>query len=401
MAIPQTYENPEGLATSTLKKRGRDAPGRDDGQPLRGRGPAGVHRGAVRRRSDSPRTVGTGPAAARTTPSSATVRIQHAVDRRRSDGFGRILAEPAPLGEAGRTRSNRCSRCTSSRGSPSAGCSCKAPGEVRRTRDTAGSSRRSTPRPSTESRRAGCRRCRSSLFTFSFNQGATAPLVTPPACGDYTVHGRTDAVVRPGRRAAAPLIPPFPIDTQLPVPAASRRSHRRSLAGTLNNARAPTARCICASLATTANRRSQGSRRSFPPGLTGNLSGVPYARKRTSKRRGTGPGAEEEQPLVSRGPAKSGIRSPKRASAPVLVQTPGKIYLGGARTERRARSRSSAITSAKVGPFDLGTVVIHLPLDINPETAAGDDPGGSRGPDPAHHQRHRDPRARHPRVHRP
>ena len=29
-----------------------------------------------------------------------------------------------------------------------------------------------------------------------------------------------------------------------------------------------------------------------------------------------------------------------------------------------------AITAAKVGPFDLGTVVVHLPLQIDPESAA-------------------------------
>ncbi len=37
----------------------------------------------------------------------------------------------------------------------------------------------------------------------------------------------------------------------------------------------------------------------------------------------------------------------------------------------------AAITSAKVGPFDLGTVVVHLPLLLNPETAAVSIPAGA------------------------
>jgi hypothetical protein len=33
-------------------------------------------------------------------------------------------------------------------------------------------------------------------------------------------------------------------------------------------------------------------------------------------------------------------------------------------------------TSAHVGPFDLGTVLVHLPLDINPQTAVVSIPEG-------------------------
>ena len=40
------------------------------------------------------------------------------------------------------------------------------------------------------------------------------------------------------------------------------------------------------------------------------------------------------------------------------------------------RSRSWRSPRAHVGPFDLGTVVVHLPLDINPETAAVSIPAG-------------------------
>ena len=55
-----------------------------------------------------------------------------------------------------------------------------------------------------------------SLAAFSFNSGANAPLVTPPACGSYTVQAASDAAVDPAGAPLEPLIPPFAI------PAASR-----------------------------------------------------------------------------------------------------------------------------------------------------------------------------------
>ena len=51
----------------------------------------------------------------------------------------------------------------------------------------------------------------------------------------------------------------------------------------------------------------------------------------------------------------------------VLAQTPGKIYLAG--PYHGAPLSIVSITAAKVGPFDLGTVVIRFALDINPITA--------------------------------
>jgi len=51
----------------------------------------------------------------------------------------------------------------------------------------------------------------------------------------------------------------------------------------------------------------------------------------------------------------------------VLTYGPGKIYLAG--PYNGSALSIAAITAAKVGPFDLGTVVIRQALKINPETA--------------------------------
>ena len=65
----------------------------------------------------------------------------------------------------------------------------------------------------------------------------------------------------------------------------------------------------------------------------------------------------------------------RRGRRSVLAYTPGKVYLAG--PFEGAPFSIAAITSAKVGPFDLGTVVVHLPLFINPETAAVSIPAGA------------------------
>ena len=105
----------------------------------------------------------------------------------------------------------------------------------------------------------------------------------------------------------------------------------------------------------------------LPPGLTGNLSGIPFcpdadieaARSVTRRRRGNNPScpaaSEIGHTIVSAG------------VGTVLAQTPGKVYLAG--PYHGAPLSIVSITSAKVGPFDLGTVVIRFALNINPTTA--------------------------------
>ena len=50
-----------------------------------------------------------------------------------------------------------------------------------------------------------------------------------------------------------------------------------------------------------------------------------------------------------------------------MAQAPGKVYLAG--PYNGSQLSIVAITAAKVGPFDLGTVVVREALKVNPETA--------------------------------
>jgi hypothetical protein len=109
----------------------------------------------------------------------------------------------------------------------------------------------------------------------------------------------------------------------------------------------------------------------MPPGLTGNLTGIPFcpdAAIEAAKAR-TGPhgGAEELAEPSCPAQSKVGHTIVGAGVGTVLAQTPGSVYLAG--PYHGAPLSLVSITSAKVGPFDLGTVVIRFALRINPSTA--------------------------------
>jgi hypothetical protein len=105
----------------------------------------------------------------------------------------------------------------------------------------------------------------------------------------------------------------------------------------------------------------------MPPGLSGNLNNIPFcpeaaieaARARTGRQEL----AEPSCPAAS----EIGHTLVGAGVGGVLAYTPGKIYLAG--PYHGAGLSIVSVTSATVGPFDLGTVVIRFALRINPVTA--------------------------------
>ena len=100
------------------------------------------------------------------------------------------------------------------------------------------------------------------------------------------------------------------------------------------------------------------------PGLVANLTGVPFC-------------SEADIALAAGRPARRRKPNPACPAASQIGYTevgagvgdgprirPGKIYMAG--PFEGAPFSIVAITSAKVGPFDLGTVVVHLPLQHQP-----------------------------------
>jgi hypothetical protein len=211
-----------------------------------------------------------------------------------------------------------------------------------------------------------------SLFTFSFRQGATSPLVTPPTCGNYTVTATLTPWSDPEGTPLTPTIPPFPISGGAEggtCPSGGTPPFNPQVtAGTENN---DAGTYSPMDIRVTRNDGEQEITRfsaQLPPGLTANLSGVPFCPDADIERAKSMSGAQEEAESACPLASEIGHTIVGAGVGSVLAQAPGKVYMAG--PYNGAPFSIVAITSAKVGPFDLGTVVVREALEINPETAA-------------------------------
>jgi hypothetical protein len=105
----------------------------------------------------------------------------------------------------------------------------------------------------------------------------------------------------------------------------------------------------------------------LPPGMIASLKGVPYCPQASIDAAAASSGkAELAGPSC---PASSlvGTSTIATGSGPAPFRTTGKAYLAG--PYKGAPISMVFVTPAVAGPYDLGTVVVRVAIDINPETA--------------------------------
>jgi hypothetical protein len=223
-------------------------------------------------------------------------------------------------------------------------------------------------------------------FHLEFRQGQRSPLITPPACGNYTI----EAALYPWSNPTEPVhdessfqitqgpeglgcpsggLPPF---------------HPHLEAGSEN----PTAGAYSPFYTDISRKDSEQEITRFsiklPTGMLAKLKGVSEcsdAQVAAAKaREHEGGGAEEEaapscpaNSLVGHSDVGTGVGT-------VLAYAPGKLYLAG--PYHGSPISLVSITAAKVGPFDLGTVVVRFALDVNHETAEVSVDGANSDPIP-------------------
>jgi len=212
-----------------------------------------------------------------------------------------------------------------------------------------------------------------SHFHLFFRPGQRAPLVTPPACGPYTVRALMYPYSNPGspvERTSSFQITSGPEGQGCPsggVPP----FHPTLLAGSEN----PTAGAYSPFYTDITRKDSEQEITRFsiklPPGVIGKLAGVSScsdAAIASAKAREKEGGGQEELHSPSC-PANSEVGHSNVGSGVgnVLAYAPGKLYLAG--PYHGSNISIVSITAAKVGPFDLGTVVVRFALRIDPETA--------------------------------
>ena len=209
-----------------------------------------------------------------------------------------------------------------------------------------------------------------SLFVFSFRQGETSPLVTPPACGSYTVEDEMSPWANPAL-TLTDLSLPFEIDEGVgggPCPTGGVPPFApQVIAGTVNSDAGSYSPLDVRIVRNDGEQEITGFSSQLPPGLLANLTGVPFCSEADIQRAREKSGAQEEAEPSCPVSSQIGRLLAGAGVGQVLAYTQGKVYMAG--PFEGAPFSIVAITAAKVGPFDLGTVVVHLPLQINPLTA--------------------------------
>jgi hypothetical protein len=211
-----------------------------------------------------------------------------------------------------------------------------------------------------------------SHFKLHFREGARSPLTTPQACGTYNA----EATLYPYSGAPpAHTTSAFQIITgpgEGPCPTGGLPPFKPGLiAGTINNRAGSFSPFNLRLFRSDSEQEITHFSIKLPPGITGKLAGIPYCSDQAieAAKARTGPHGGQEELDNPSCPAASEIGRTLAGAGvgPSLTYAPGKIYLAG--PYHGSNLSMVAITAGKVGPFDIGTVVIREAFKIDPETA--------------------------------
>jgi hypothetical protein len=227
-----------------------------------------------------------------------------------------------------------------------------------------------------------------SKFTLKFRPGATAPLVSPPECGTYTTRG--SLTPWSGEEHGELISPPQPVSSSFQITEGVHEGACPSggvlpfkpavVSGTENNAGGSYSPFYLRLTREDGEQELVKFSTTLPPGLTGNLTGIPFCPNIDIEAAKQATGAQEEAEPSCPASSEIGRTIVEAGVGTVLAQTPGKVYLAG--PYNGAPLSIVSITSAKVGPFDLGTVVIRFALNVNPLTAQVEISGTQSDPIP-------------------
>jgi hypothetical protein len=208
-----------------------------------------------------------------------------------------------------------------------------------------------------------------SKFTLHFREGARSPLTMPPACGEYAIEADLVPWADPSKVVGGTSL--FRVTAGSggsSCPGGGKPPFKPGLfAGTVNNAAGQYSPFDIRLTRNDGEQEFTDFSIKLPPGVIGKLAGIPFcsdgAIEAAKSKTGTAELASPSCPAASevgRTLVGAGVGSS-------LTYVPGKVYLAG--SYHGSPLSVAAITSAKVGPFDLGTVIVREALRINPDTA--------------------------------
>jgi hypothetical protein len=205
-------------------------------------------------------------------------------------------------------------------------------------------------------------------LNFHFREGAQAPLITPATCGTYT----TSALLTPYSAPENPLTDTASFQVSsgsegAPCPGSVPPFAPTIGAGTLTNHAGTFSPLYFELSRTDAMQYISSFSTVLPVGLTADLTGVPQCPQSDIALARTKTGTQEEQSPSCPQSSVIGHSLVGTGVGAILDYVPGTLYLAG--PFKGDPLSVVSVTSAVVGPFDLGTVVVQFGLHIDPYTA--------------------------------
>jgi hypothetical protein len=377
VGIPQTYDNAEGLATPTLEKQVVTLP---EGMTVNPSAGAGLAACTPEEYAQEGVEYVEGQGCPKESKLGEVEIITPSLSEHAKGSV--FLAEPAPFGESGHNPFNSLLALYIVARIQDRGVLVKAAGQVQANPLTG--QLVTTFDTSNAEAHNGLPPLPFSQFTFRFNQGAGAPLVTPPACGLYTVTAELTPYSDPEGLPITPPIAPFPISSSFDGGACPSGGippfKPQVVSGTENNDAGSYSPFYLRIVREDGEQEITKFTSVFPPGLTGNLTGIPFCPEADIEAARGVTGTQELEHASCPAASEIGHTLVGAGVGSVLAQAPGKIYLAG--PYHGSALSVVSITAAKVGPFDLGTVVIRFALSINPITAQVEINGANSDPIP-------------------
>jgi hypothetical protein len=218
-----------------------------------------------------------------------------------------------------------------------------------------------------------------SHFNVHFREGQRSPLATPAACGAYATEIETSPWLDPS--LVLHQSSPFTLSAGVgggPCPGALAPFAPRAVGGTANaNASSYSPFSLHLTRADGEQEITSYSA-TLPRGLLGKIAGIPFCSEAQIEAAKRQSGAESAAAPACPAASLIGHTETGYGVGQTLAYAPGTLYLAG--PYKGSPLSVVAIDSAKVGPFDLGTVVIRSAIRVDRQTAqvaidsAGSDP---------------------------
>jgi hypothetical protein len=195
-------------------------------------------------------------------------------------------------------------------------------------------------------------------------------LTSPPICGEAQTNGQFEPWARPGTNV--PVSAKFKLTSEpaggtCPTTLAARRFTPTYTAATDGQAAGQYSPFHVRIARTDGQQELKVVNVTLPKGLTGKLAGIPYCSEPALNAATGLPGKTELATPSCPSASELGTSRTVAGTGATPVALTGHVYLAG--PYRGAPLSLAIITPAVSGPFDLGTVVVRVALNVDPVTA--------------------------------